>query len=48
MNAFNDGLYENVMFAFLGGGEKPNDFPGNVIVRKGEMVLEIPGGEGPY
>jgi hypothetical protein len=42
--------HNDVDFHFLGAGEDPEDsyLPGTVIVRDGEMVLEIPGGYGPY
>lgn len=39
--------HENVLFHFLGADEDSH-LPGTVIVREAEMVLDIPGGYGPY
>jgi hypothetical protein len=39
--------YENVQFHFLGADED-SYLPGTVLRRTADMVLEIPGGYGPY
>jgi hypothetical protein len=39
--------YEGVDFHFLGAGED-SYLPGTVLLRDGDMVLDIPGGYGPY
>jgi hypothetical protein len=39
--------YDGVDFNFKGEKEE-EDLSGTVIIRKGEMVLDIPGGYGPY
>jgi hypothetical protein len=41
------GRYANVDFHFL-GPEEDSNLPGTVVVRASEMVLNIPGGYGPY
>jgi hypothetical protein len=38
----------DVSFHFLGGDEEDSYLFGKVIIRSGEMVLDIPGGYGPY
>src|SRR5437763_4392273 len=39
--------HDDVRFHFLGAAED-SELPGTVLVRGGEMVLDIPGGYGPY
>jgi hypothetical protein len=39
--------HENVLFHFLGTNED-SFLSGTVLVRPGDMVLQIPGGDGPY
>ena len=39
--------HDNVSFHFIGAKEDSR-LPGTVVLRDGEMVLDIPGGDGPY
>jgi hypothetical protein len=43
-------IYSRVTFSFFHPDEYQNDYhlPGSVRLRAGEMVLDIPGGDGPY
>jgi hypothetical protein len=42
------GRYDGVIFHFVGGDEEDEELTGTVILRDGEMILDIPGGWGPY